>query len=90
MNYIIKYQEKEKPMTQIAQKILEEIKSLSPIERVELIDKIYQTFDPEIDLEAEKAWVEESESRLADYKSGKSAVISEDEAFYRIEKDKKK
>ncbi|HPV42954.1 MAG TPA: addiction module protein [Spirochaetota bacterium] len=77
-------------MTQTAQKILEEIKSLSPIERVELIDKIYQTFDPEIDFEVEKAWGKESERRLADYKNGKSAVISEDEAFYRIEKDKKK
>ncbi len=76
-------------MTQTAQKILEEIKSLSPIERVELIDEIYRTIDPEFDLEVEKAWVEESERRLADYKSGKSAVISEDEAFYRIEKEKK-
>ncbi|MBP7738198.1 MAG: addiction module protein [Spirochaetes bacterium] len=77
-------------MTQTAQKILEEIKLLSPIERVELIDKIYKTFDPETDLEVEKAWVEESERRLADYKSGKSTVISEDEVFYRIEKDGKK
>ena len=56
-------------MTQTAQKILEEIKSLSPIQRVELIDKIYQTFDSEIDHEVEKAWIEESERRISEYKS---------------------
>lgn len=74
-------------MTQAAQKILEEIKSLSPIERVELIDKIYQTFDPEIDREVERAWVEESERRISEYKKGAIKTVSAEEVFERIKKE---
>jgi len=37
---------------------------------VELIDKIYQIFDPEIDHEIKKAWADEAERRLALHKSG--------------------
>lgn len=74
-------------MTQAAQKILEEIKSLSPIERVELIDKIYQTFDPEIDQEVEKAWVEESERRISEYKKGTIKTVSAEEVFSRIKNE---
>jgi hypothetical protein len=47
-------------MPQIAEKILVQTKALSPIERIELIDKIYRTFDSENDRDIEKAWAEES------------------------------
>jgi len=76
-----------KPTTQ---QILNEASQLPPVERAELVERIIESFDGEPDESIRKAWVEESERRLADYKSGKAAVISEDEAFYRIEKDEKK
>ncbi len=74
-------------MTQTTQKILEEIKSLSPIERVELIDKIHQTFDQEIDHEVEKTWIEESEGRISEYKKGNIKTVSSEEVFERIKKE---
>ena len=77
-------------MTLVAQKILEEIKSLTPIERVELIDKIYQSFDRDSALGVESAWAEEAERRLAQHGKGDDTSISEEEMFDRIEKDHKK
>lgn len=77
-------------MTQIAHKILEEIKALSPIERIELIDKIYQTFDSETDIEVEKAWADEAERRLVLHRNGDDTSISEEELFDKIAKDKMK
>ncbi len=77
-------------MTLAAQKILEEIKSLKPIERVELIDGIYRTFEAESDLEVEKAWAVEAERRLALHRGGDDASISEKEMFDQIDKDHNK
>ncbi len=73
-------------MSQTVKDILEKIKSLSPIERIELIDGIYQTFSSETDHEVEKAWVEESERRLSDYRKGVVKTVSAEEVFERIKK----
>lgn len=76
-----------KPTTQ---QILNEASQLPPVERAELVERIIESFDVEPDESVRKAWEAEADSRLADYKSGKATVISEEEVFYRIEKDEKK
>lgn len=76
-----------KPTTQ---QILNEASKLPPVERAELVERIIESFDTEPDESVQKAWLVEAERRLADYKNGKAATISEDEALYRIEKEENK
>ena len=74
-------------MTQLTKKILEEVSHLSPIDRAELLERIIESFDGEPDSEVKKAWSEEAERRLADYKGGRAELISEEDALYRVEKN---
>lgn len=76
-------------MTPLTQKILDEAAHLSPIDRAELVERIIESFDDDSDDEIKKAWAAEAERRLADYKHDVGELVSEDEAFYRIDKNKK-
>jgi putative addiction module component (TIGR02574 family) len=64
--------------------ILEEVSHLYPIDRAELIGHIIESFDTEPDESISKAWVNEAERRLAEYKDGTIAVISEEKVFRSI------
>ena len=58
--------------------IKETILKLKPIDRIHLVENIMNSLrepDPTI----EKAWVQESERRIAEYKSGKVKAISWEE-----------
>jgi len=63
-------------------------KALSPIERIELIDKIYRTFDSENDRDIEKAWAEESERRIAEYRKGAAETVPAEDVFGRTKDGK--
>jgi len=71
-------------MNPTTQKILEQVSRLYPIDRAELIGHIIESFDTEPDESISKAWVNEAERRLAEYKDGTMAVISEEEVFRSI------
>jgi putative addiction module component (TIGR02574 family) len=77
-------------MKQTTQQVFNEAIQLPPIERAELVERIIESFDTEPDEAIRKAWESEAERRLADYKNGNAAAVSEDEVFYRIENDEKK
>ena len=49
--------------------ILEEAKRLEPIERAELLEQLYATFEP-ADPSVDAAWSAEVEERLSAYRAG--------------------
>lgn len=61
------------------QRILDEVSRLSPMERAELLDKIYESFDSEIDSEIKKARAEEAERRISEYRNGNIKSVSAEE-----------
>jgi putative addiction module component (TIGR02574 family) len=63
-----------------SKKILEEAISLSPTERAKLVDLLIQSLDKP-DLQLDKLWAEEAESRLEAYKQGKLKAIPAEEVF---------
>lgn len=70
-----------------AQKIMDAVSTLSPMDRAEIIEKIIETFDVEPDEELKKAWADEAKRRLDSYYRGESKTMSEEEVFNRIEKE---
>lgn len=56
--------------------------SLAPAERAHLLERLIESFDK--DAGVESAWVSEALSREFDVKSGKSKMLSGDEALARI------
>ncbi len=58
------------------------INELSESDRETLLQRLIDKVDP-VDSEVEKAWIEESRSRLQAMREGKLELIDEDEAFSR-------
>ena len=56
--------------------------SLAPAERAHLLERLIESFDK--DAGVESAWVSEALRREFDVKSGKSKMLSGDEALARI------
>ena len=54
-------------MTATAERILNDALALPPIERAELIQRLFQSFDGPEDKHTETAWREEVESRIEAY-----------------------
>ena len=54
-------------MTATAERILNDALALPPIERAELIQRLFQSFDIPEDKHIETAWREEVESRIEAY-----------------------
>jgi putative addiction module component (TIGR02574 family) len=75
-------------MNQSTKKILAEVSRLSPMERAEIVELIIESFDTEPNEEITKAWVEEAERRLSEYRKGTSVTFSEKEVFDLINKVK--
>ena len=72
-------------MTDAAKKLSKEARSLSPAERIELVDDILTSLD-EIDPTIERLWLKEAEERLAAYRRGEIEAIALEEvlAKYRV------
>jgi putative addiction module component (TIGR02574 family) len=71
-------------MTQATAAILGEASRLSPIERAELIDALYQTFDGKPDERQELAWAAELESRIDAYDAGSLTAEDAETLFKRV------
>ncbi len=73
-------------MTQEAERILEEAKKLSPLDRAQLLENLHQSFEDNEDPAISNAWGSEVEDRLKAYKSGQLESVSADSVFERVNK----
>lgn len=73
-------------MVESAQQIFTEALKLSPIEKAELIEKLFHSFDSEKQREIDSIWADEVESRIDAYDSGKLKVRHFDSVFEQINK----
>ena len=77
------------PMTQQTQQILKKALSLPPIERAELVEKVFDSFNGSSKINFDHLWAQEAESRIDAFEKGKLKSISVKKVFQRIEKLKK-
>lgn len=54
---------------------------LSPFERAQLIDALWQSLDPTDQTAIDQAWIQESQSRLNAYRQGEIEVVDGDVAL---------
>lgn len=71
-------------MTAVAEKIMESALELPPVDRAELIERLFISFDPSPKSAVDEAWAEEVESRIDAFDAGKIKASSADEVFKRI------
>ncbi len=71
-------------MTQATQAILMQAPALGPMERAELIDALFRSFDRRQSDRVDALWAEEAEARLDAFESGSMGVDTADEVFGRI------
>lgn len=64
----------------ISNQIMEEVVSLKPFEKAQLVDRLITMLDKP-DAELDKFWAQEAESRLSAYKMGKLKSISIEEVL---------
>jgi putative addiction module component (TIGR02574 family) len=67
-----------------AEQVLKEALGLPPVDRAELIERLFQSFDPSADRRADEAWSREVESRIDAYESGKITASPAEEVLARI------
>ncbi len=68
------------------EKILKDALDLPPIERAELIQRLFESFDISGDNQIEAAWTEEIESRIEAYDKGLIAASPAEDVLARINK----
>jgi putative addiction module component (TIGR02574 family) len=71
-------------MTAVAEKIMEAAMGLPPVDRAEMIERLFQSFDKATDRAVDKAWKTEIESRIDAYDSGKLSASKASDVFSRI------
>ena len=71
-------------MTAVAEKIMEEAMGLPPVDRAEMIERLFQSFDKAADHAVDEAWKAETESRIDAYDAGKITSSSAADVFKRI------
>ena len=76
-------------MTPSVKRILDEVNKLSPVERVEIIDLILESFDSRPDKEIEKTWVDEARRRVELYRKGETGIKTEEDVFNSLVSDNK-
>ena len=73
-------------MAESAQQVFTQALKLSPIEKAELIEKLFHSFDSEKQKEIDSLWAEEAESRINAFDSGNLKARSFDSVFKQINK----
>ena len=73
-------------MTTATQSILKQALNLNPVERAELIEELFHSFDRAHDDKTDRLWADESESRIDAYDAGKITSDSAKAVFERINK----
>jgi len=71
-------------MTVTAERVLKEALGLPPVERAELIERLFQSFDPSADHRTDAAWSGEIESRIDAYDAGEIAAFPAEDVLARI------
>lgn len=71
-------------MTATAEQVLKQALGLPPVDRAELIERLFQSFDPSADRRVDAAWAEEVESRIDAYTDGKIAASPAEDVMARI------
>ena len=77
-------------MTELSEKLLQEVLSLPLHLRTKLIDKLIESLNIPIQKEIDKLWAEEAEKRVSDINSGKVKSIPGEEVFKEIRNRLKK
>ncbi len=73
-------------MKSATQNIFEQALHLKPVERAELIDKLFHSFDKGHDEQIDARWAVEAESRIDAFDAGQISSDSADAVFERINK----
>ncbi len=73
-------------MTELAKKFVNEALLLPREDRAQLADKLIESLNLPSQEEINKAWAEESERRIRDYKEGKIKSIDGEQVFSEIKK----
>lgn len=73
-------------MTTATQTILKQALSLEPVERAELIEELFHSFDKAADSKIDALWANEAESRIDAYEAGQICADSAKAVFERINK----
>lgn len=73
-------------MTTATQTILKQALSLNPVERAELIEELFHSFDKAHDDKIDTLWAGEAESRINAYDAGQINADSAKAVFDRINK----
>ena len=77
---------KERTMTAIAENIFQEAVQLNPIDRAELIQRLFYSFDKTSNRQIEDSWKAEVEDRVSAYESGKIPADAMENVFERLSK----
>jgi len=64
--------------------LIRTILSMPPMDRIEIVDKIFEGFDLENSTKNDHFWAEESEKRIDAYLDGSNPIISSEDVFKRI------
>lgn len=73
-------------MTASTEKVLKEALDLPPIERAELIQHLFRSFDTSKDNHIDTAWTEEIENRIEAYDKGLITASPAEDVLARINK----
>ena len=73
-------------MTAIAEKVMESAMGLSPVDRAELIERLFLSFDGTTERPVDAAWKREMDSRMEAYDAGKIQASPASDVFARIAK----
>lgn len=71
-------------MTAQTQEVLKRALNLSPVERAELIEQLFASFDFPARDDVDSLWATEVEERIDAYDQGKMKTVSATEVFQRI------
>lgn len=71
-------------MTAIAEHVLKDALNLSPVERAELIERLFQSFDRSMNHSIDTVWKTEIESRIDAYDNGRIKASPVEEVISRI------
>jgi putative addiction module component (TIGR02574 family) len=71
-------------MTTVAEHVYKEAVSLNPIDRAELIEKLFESFSISNDLKVELRWKKEIARRRLAYENGDISSDSMDNVFKRL------
>jgi len=73
-------------MTHAAQAVFDQALRLDPVERAELIDQLFHSFDHAPDRAVDAAWAREAEARVDAFDRGDLTADSADAVFERLAK----